>query len=341
MVISMQNTESERFREASSVLSSDLHKMIISINPSIKEKATEIRLRVGRPLTVCCGKRIYYVTPSGNTSEQADNNSLFMVNQKCLSECFQRLCGFSVYSYQKELRQGYLTFRGGHRAGICGTAVINDNEIVGMRDITSINIRISRQITDAAAQLYAKIGNELEGTLIAGMPACGKTTVLRDFARRISLSGKNVTVIDERGELSGAWNGNIINDLGMCDVLNGYPKAQGIIRAIRAMSPDVIICDEIGSKDDCKAIESAINTGVKIVASIHAQSLDGLSKHTQTKELLDMGVFKYIVMLSGKNSPGKIEGIYTRKVDSYVKNYGNNSSDKLWSSVWNLYGSQT
>ena len=337
----MQSLANERFRSASSILSSELHKLIVTIEPRIKETATEIRLRINKPLTVCCGKKSYYITTDGTARENIIKDGMLIVNGKMITETFQRLCGFSVYSYQKELRQGYITVKGGHRAGICGTAVMNNGEVVGMREITSINIRISREITDAAAELYAKIGVNLKGTLIAGVPASGKTTVLRDFARRISLSGKNVTVIDERGELGGAFGGTLSNDLALCDVLNGYPKAYGIMQALRAMSPDVIICDEIGSLEDCYAVRMAINTGVIIIASIHADSLNGLINQARGKQLIDTGAFEHIVVLKGKKQPGEIEGIYRAKVNTDAENNRNYINNSNRNGNWNNVLSKT
>lgn len=305
----MQNVMSERFMSAISVLSSDLHKLLSCIDPNVKATANEVRIRSSKPVIIRCGKKNYYISKDGTITNEPCDQSV-IVNGKIMNETFQRLCGFSVYSYQKELRQGYITIRGGHRVGICGTAIINNGEVIGMREITSMNIRISREIKDSAAKIYDKLGANLKGTLIAGIPSSGKTTILRDFARRISLSGRCVTVIDERGELSGTYGGMTLNDLGLCDVLNGYPKAYGIMQALRSMSPDVIICDEIGSKEDCNAIASAVNTGAVIVATVHVESLEGLYSQEKGKWLISTGAFDHIVMLKGKDHPGEIEGIY-------------------------------
>lgn len=304
-----------RFVSATSPLALDINRCISLIPQDIKDLVTEIRLRVNKPIKICTGKNHMFLLKDGNLSDEATNDKCFIANQRHIVDTYQKICGYSVYSHQKELSGGYITIKGGHRCGLCGTAITDTKGICGMRDITSINIRVSREFKDSSLEIFNRLTPFESGLLIIGPPASGKTTVLRDLARRISINNKNVSIIDERGEIAGAWNGIMINDIGECDVLNGYSKSKGIMNAIRSMSPDVIICDEIGSVDECSAIEEAINSGVTIIASVHCDSIEGLYQKPQGKRLIATGAFKHIVLLKGKDSPGKLKDIFLIKGD--------------------------
>ena len=234
-----------------------------------------------------------------------------------LSQILRALCDYSVHSYTQDIAQGFITLPGGHRAGICGTAVCGlrsqetgaGGETVAVRDISSINLRIARQVPGAAAELcgmlYAAAHGEdaLPNVLIAGPPGSGKTTILRDLALRLSsgLCGayRRTAVVDERGELAGAREGAPCRDVGAnTDVLTGYPKGEGILLAIRSLSPEVIICDELGGEQDAAAIEAGLGAGVRFAASVHAGSAREVLERPIVKRLLRCGAFDYIVLLT-------------------------------------------
>ena len=196
---------------------------------------------------------------------------------------------------------------GGHRAGICGTAVVNNGKIVNIRDITSINVRIAREHKGCADSLYNKIIAVSGGVLICGAPCSGKTTVLRDLARLLSTKGKkNVALIDERGELAGTASGKFQNDIGMCDVYDSYNKSEAMLHAIRSMAPEIVICDEIGSKEDIYAVEKSVNCGVRIISSTHCASEYELKQKANMVSLMKTGAFQTLVFLSNRTHAGEI-----------------------------------
>lgn len=231
-----------------------------------------------------------------------------------LQTSFHALCGYSVYSHQPEIKSGFVTALGGHRVGICGTAVRDGRDMTGIRDLSSMNIRVARQVAGAADELLHKLESLSGGLLLAGAPSSGKTTILRDLARQLSLGQtcemKKVVVVDERGELAGTCGGIPQNDLGLCDVLDGYAKGEGILQAVRCLSPDFIICDEVGGLEDIAAIEEGLNAGVSMVASIHAGSMPELMRRSQYRRLLATGAFRWVALLQTRASPGKLQGIY-------------------------------
>lgn len=311
----MDNLNETRFDSAAGALCGRIRKLVKNLPADIKSQTQELRLRVNRPVSVCCTGGIYFLSNSGRLLCRPGDDML-VAEKEDLEESFRTICSYSIYSHQNEIRNGYITLSGGHRVGISGTAVCRDNEITGMRDVSSINIRIAREIPGAADELFRVLKSSISsGLLLAGAPASGKTTILRDVARQLS-SGicgniKKVTVVDERGELAGTYMGVPQNDLGFCsDVLDGYPKAEGILQAIRSLSPDFILCDELGGNDEVKAVEQGLNAGVSIISSIHAGSMEDLLHRKQAIALLETGAFGSVAMLDGHERPGKVTGIY-------------------------------
>lgn len=309
----MQYDPQKRYDHALSRVCPSLRNILLQIPDRVKQDAQEIRLRVGRPVMIIGSLQNYFVTERAAVISVM-RSDLLSATLEQLDETFQAMCGYSVYSYQNDIKNGFLTIQGGHRVGLCGTAVFHNGEIAGIRNISSMNIRISRQISGAADQLLRQLQGDVEGLLLAGAPCSGKTTILRDLARQLSI-GKNgpfrkVVVVDERGELGGVCGGLCHNDLGLSDVLNGYPKGEGILRAVRCLSPDVIICDEVGNLADISAIEEGLNAGAAMIASIHAGSLQELKRRKQAQRLLETGAFSQVALLETGRTPGKIQGIY-------------------------------
>lgn len=286
-----------RFTEAASVLPQRIYSLLNRLSDEDKEALREIRLCADKPISCLTGEcesplyKYIDVTPQET-----------VINSSELDECFKKICGYSVYSFAGEIPKGYITVAGGHRIGICGTAICEDERVVGVKNITSLNIRIAKEAKGCAEALADSLfKNGLCGVLVAGAPASGKTTILRDIARIISQMGQRVSVVDERGEIAAVSGGRVNNDLGgCCDILNAYPKGEGINIALRCLAPKVIICDEIGTKGEAEAIESSLNSGVHIIASAHGKSLDEIKKKTYISNLIAIGVFKYIVILNDK-----------------------------------------
>lgn len=311
----------------------NLGKLTRCLNLSISTKARvqEIRLRIDKPVVLSLPEGPLFITKFG-TPAVLPREGLLCASRDSIDEAFRLICECSVHSHQREIKNGFVTIRGGHRAGICGTAVTEGRTITNIRDISSINLRIARDIKGAADGVVKAIVSHgsVCGTLIFGPPGCGKTTVLRDLARRLSLGslfGKihRVAVVDERGEIAATYHGKPQNDLGpCCDVLDGYPKGEGIMQAVRSLSPDVVICDEIGGEEDEKAVELSLNAGVAVIASAHAGSAAELLTRPQTARLLNSGAFKLAIKLAGKENPGKVEHVYTlESLQQFRMNFNN------------------
>lgn len=303
-----------RFDSAAKGICGGIEKYLRALPGGIKEKVQEIRLRVNRPVSVCCAGSVYFLNADGRiTCCPGPQNVIARRND--LDESFRNICGYSIYSHENEIKNGYITICGGHRVGIGGTAVLHDGRVSGMKDISSVNIRIAREIIGCADKLLDEIKGAMPcGLLVAGAPSSGKTTILRDIARQLSCgkrgSVKKVTVVDERGEIAGTYLGVPQNDLGFCcDVLDGYPKAEGILQAVRSLSPEFIICDELGTDAETAAVEQGLNAGAVIIASIHAGSIEELLKRKQAVALLETGAFARVAMLGGCK-PGEITKIY-------------------------------
>ena len=299
--------DKERFKQALRCLSPSIQKKLIPLSAQLCTKAQEIRLRLNRPLTIVCPDITYYVTEGSGLTSTPIEGSMFTVSRADIADTFQNICNYSVYTRQNEIANGFVTMHGGHRAGICGTAVINNGKTVNVRDISSINVRIAREHRECARTLVDRLGSFDKGILICGAPCSGKTTVLRDLARILSTDFcKNVSLIDERGELAGTSSGVFQNDIGMCDVFDSYNKSEAMIQAIRSMAPDIIVCDEIGTKDDISAIEHSVNCGVTVIASVHSSNECELRKKENTRRIVSTGAFSKVVFLSNKRKPGEI-----------------------------------
>lgn len=270
------------------------------------DKLQEIRVKVNKPLIFQVGSQ--------------ELVKAYKPSFEDVKFVLQKISNYSMYAFEEEIRQGYITIRGGHRVGLCGSCVIENEGIKTIKDIASLNIRVCREVVNCSTKLMPYIVKKdfVRNTIIISPPKCGKTTLLRDITRNISagikdsnFKGKKVCVIDERSELGGCYNGVPQMDLGFrTDILDNCPKSQGIMLAIRSMSPDVIVCDEIGTKKDMEGLLMALNCGVSIVATIHGNDVDDLYKRAVFKEIIENRVFSIAIVLSGLNGVGTIEEIY-------------------------------
>lgn len=266
----------------------------------------EIAVRADRPLCIYCADARCYVTASG-VLVSAESADLVGATAAQVQEMLMNLCEYSVYSHQDELIRGYVTAAGGVRVGICGTAVLRDDRVTAIRKVTTLSFRVPREVRGCADELLRLI-RPLGGVLVCGAPCSGKTTLIRDLARRLSLSYR-VSVIDERGELAAAVSPGGGCDLGFCDIYSMMPKREGVICAIRSMAPDIIVCDELGDESDAAGVSYALRCGVAFIATIHASSLDDLRRRPVTRELLRTGAFRYLVFLDGRRSRGRIRSV--------------------------------
>lgn len=269
----------------------------------------EIRLRINRPIAVSMGNTIRYVTADGQLTYNPE--TALKVSEKDLRQTFEAVCGYSLHSFKNEINEGFVTVNGGHRVGLCGTSVIRGGTVENVKNISSLNFRIAREIKGCAEELCGRVfSSGLQSLLIAGPPSCGKTTVLRDLTRIMGGRYK-VAVIDERGELAACCSGVPQNDIGAnTDVFDGYDKPHGIMMAVRVMSPQLVVCDEIGSEEDMAAVKTAANSGVYTAATIHAASLDELERKG-----IGTDIFGSIAFLNGL---GHISRIVKRTVNGYA-----------------------
>ena len=290
----------------------DKYKNILSVIPEIKAKEIkEIRFRNGSAVTLNGKDGFYYLTTNGRlTSVYCDN--LLKCNEKDLYEIVFMLARRSLHTYQDMIAKGFLPLKGGCKAGIGGRAVVKNGTVYSVSSFNSVNVRVSREFYGCSSELIKAVG-DCRSYLIIGQPLSGKTTLLRDLCRYYS--GKDVinpiktVVVDERDEIAslsfgcGAYIGE------HTDVLTLYPKAVGTEIAVRTLSPDVIVLDEIGGDDESKVLLSSMNSGVDFIATAHGNSFEDVMRRPNIKTLVNAGVFKKAVVLEGKNAPCRVKGV--------------------------------
>ena len=315
----------EKFDEAVDFIVPRISNVLKSLSDLVKQSTYEIRLRSNRPVVLVTSQGSVLITGTGRiTSIFGDN--LLSAGAEEVGETFSRMCGYSVHSHAEDIANGFVTLEGGHRAGICGTAVYLSGAIKTLRDINTINLRIARENSSAADRLFKTLfQDKLNSVIIAGPPSSGKTTVLRDLARRLSGQDRmyKVAVVDERCEIAAVRGGIPQTDTGLnCDVLSSYAKGDGIMSAVRSLSPDMIVCDEVGGIEEISAIEAGLNSGVMFAVSVHACSREELIRRPQLRRLLMTFAFDYVVLLN-RNRPCEISKIYRTDelTDEIRRNY--------------------
>lgn len=277
---------------------------------------TEVRLRCGAPLALCFGQRICLVSEKGLTADGG-----LIIGEKELREGWQRVTASSVYALEEELRRGYITLKGGHRVGIAGTAIWQSGKVKTQKEIRSLNYRFSRALPGIGEPVlpYLFEDGDFQNTLIFSVPGAGKTTLLRDLTRLLSQGDgsrppRNVAVVDERGEIAGVTLGQACYDVGpFTDVLSGFPKSEGMMLALRSLSPRILVTDEIGTEGDRLAVADAVRSGVKLLLTAHGGSLHELRHRPVLRSLLGDGVFQRLICLSALPRPGTVASIYARK----------------------------
>lgn len=283
----------------------------------IEELVQEIRIRVGNKIII-------------KTNKKDDIIINYFVTREDILEIMQIICNNSIYSYQNEIANGYITIKGGHRVGITGDVVLENNKVINIKYISSLNFRIAKQILDCSNNILKYVINLEENTifhtLIVSPPGAGKTTILKDLVRKISdgiseigFKGIDVSLIDERGEISAMYNGVPQNKIGIrTDVLENVSKPIGIKMAVRSMAPKVIVADEIGNYNDIEAINYAVCSGVKGIFTAHSLSYETMMLNKELNKLINMKIIERIIFLDSKTK-GKIKNVYLLAEDT--KNY--------------------
>lgn len=277
----------------------------------------EIRMRVNRPLLLRYGGREYGLGADGRIKDAREG---ITVSRELLEETLSCITGYSLYAFDEELRQGFLTVPGGHRVGVAGRTVAEGGRIQCIRNISFLNIRLAHQKPGCADAVlpYLVEDGRLCNTLIVSPPGCGKTTLLRDLIRQISdgsgsLEGRTVGVVDERSELAGSYLGVPQNDIGMrTDVLDCCPRAEGIMLLLRSMTPQVIAVDELGGSSDAEAVVRAFYCGCRLIATMHGSSYGDVCGQPLLRPLAEAGVFERYLVLSGCPRVGTVREIRSR-----------------------------
>lgn len=284
------------------------------------EDLQEIRLRAGMPTAVWIANRESFVDLQGRIVDRPEKAARSSADE--LEELLKHLCRYSVYAFADEIRQGFLTVQGGHRAGLSGQVILDqDGRIKNMKYIRYLNIRIAHQVRGAADPVIPRIfedGHVLSTSLISP-PGGGKTTMSWDIIRQVSEGnaygeGVNVSVVDERSEIAGSYLGVSQNDVGIrTDILDGCPKVEGMMSLIRSMAPRVLAVDEIGSPEDVRALQMASGCGCRLLATIHGGSLEEVRRKNYMRDVIEQGLFERYVILDRKTGVCRITGIYDRE----------------------------
>lgn len=260
-------------------------KEVLTNNLNFEKELQEIRIRSEKPIFL----------KLNDSSVGID----YIVSQSEILQILEKICENSIYAYKNQICNGFITIKGGHRIGIVGTVVVENNKVINIKYVTSLNFRIAKQVLDSSNKILKEIinkeNNTIYNTLIVSPPGKGKTTILRDAIRKISngikdmnFTGKTCGLVDERGEIAATYRGIPQNDVGMrTDIVDNINKAEGMKMLIRSMAPEIIACDEIGSKEDVQAIKYALYSGVKGIFTMHGANLNDVKNNKEIYQLVE------------------------------------------------------
>lgn len=275
-------------KSALTLLPAHIAEEVMALGSDELGRIDEIRLRIGRPVTLTCrgGSRVL--------------NASHGVTKQDLEATTTRAFRNSLHSSIDQLCAGFVTYDNGCRVGMTGTAAAENGSVTNVRQISSLCIRIPREVKGCGGEIFTKCLDAAPASLLlCGAPSSGKTTYLRDLTRLCGARYRTA-LIDERGELAAVSFGLPQNDVGLLtDVFDRYPRGAAIETAVRVMSPQIIVCDEIGSAEDLKDLSYAMDSGVKLICTCHCGSLDELNRRPNISTLIEMGVFDHIVWLEG------------------------------------------
>lgn len=268
---------------------------LLQENPQIANELQEIRIRVDKPIIL--------------KLREKDLILQYNILQAEILQIVERLCENSIYAYKNQICEGFITIKGGHRVGLTGSCVIENGKITNIKYISSLNIRIAREVKNCSTRILREIidieNKTIYNSIIVAPPGRGKTTILRDIIRRLSdgieeinFRGKTCGVVDERGEIAAMYKGAPQNDVGIrTDIIENVSKNKGIHMLIRTMAPEIIACDEIGSKEDVEAIHYALYSGVKGIFTMHGKNVEDIKNNKHIYELIENREIQKIIFL--------------------------------------------
>lgn len=291
------------------------------------EGLEEIRVRAGQPIEFIYGGKIQYLSDinqgKAEPLKEGQPGMKYRATGEDIAEMMNYISNYSLYAYRNELKQGYITVEGGHRIGVAGQAAVSDGKITGISRAAFLNIRVAHERIGCAKSLLPLLyhGTCIYNTLILSPPGAGKTTLLRDSIRSISAgeeraAGLKVSVVDERSEIAACYHGVPQNDVGpRTDVLDGCSKAEGILLLLRAMSPEVIAVDELGTERDFLAVEQAVHSGSGVLGTIHAGSIGELKRRPFVKKWMKNGVFERFIVIEREQSGRRNFLVYDKRME--------------------------
>lgn len=295
----------------------NIKEKLINVDYNFFEKAQEIRIRCNKCIIFKILNKEYFLCKDGKLSKNFIEKNIFIPTIEDIQKTLEIMSDYSIYAFEQELKNGFVTLSGGFRVGITGTSVVENEKIKAIKNISSINIRLAKEIKGCSKKILPYIKEEkFFSSIIISPPNCGKTTLLRDIIKEISENGENVAVIDERSEIGGVYMGISQMDLGIrTDIFDRCPKNQGMINVLRSMAPDFIAVDEIGTEEDILALEKIFNSGVKVICTVHAENIYELRKKHGFEKILEGKFFKRYITLDKANFKFNISNIYNENFE--------------------------
>lgn len=301
------------------VLPPSLRRLVAEWPAGLAMRVEELRIRLGRPLMVGLNGRDWFVSPRGELTPVAEE--AYTVHADDVARMTQLICQASLYAVEEELGSGFVTLPGGHRVGFVGRAVLEQGRVRTLKYLSGFNLRVAREVRGAADPVLPFVVDgprrRVRHTMLVSPPGCGKTTMLRDLVRQLSdgvaaldFPGVTVGLVDERSEIAGCYRGVPQRDVGVrTDVLDGCPKAEGMLVLLRAMAPRVIATDEIGRAEDVAVLEEVFHAGVSVLTTVHGTSLAELARRPALRYLLGLRVVERFVFLGRTRGVGTVECI--------------------------------